>query len=87
MKGFHPFAELIGFQFTKASKGYSQCALNVTERLFNPHGVLHGGVLYAMADTGMGGALYPLLDKSELCATIEVKINYVFNLFSTCRLS
>ena len=76
MKGFHPFGELIGFQFTKARKGYSQCVLDVDEKLFNPHGVLHGGVLYAMADTGMGGALYALLDKEELCATIEVKINY-----------
>jgi acyl-CoA thioesterase len=76
MKDFHPFGELIGFQFTKMRKGYSQCVLKVNEKLFNPHGVLHGGVLYSMADTGMGGALYSLLDKSELCATIEVKINY-----------
>ena len=76
VKGFHPFGELIGFQFTKMRKGYSQCVLKVNDKLFNPHGVLHGGVLYAMADTGMGGALYSLLDKSELCATIEVKINY-----------
>ena len=30
-----------------------------------------------MADTGMGGALYTLLVNSELCATIEVKINYI----------
>ncbi len=76
VKDFHPFAELIGFQFTKMRKAYSQCVLKVDKKLFNPHGVLHGGVLYSMADTGMGGALYSLLDKSELCATIEVKINY-----------
>ena len=76
VKGFHPFGDLIGFQFTKMRKGYSQCVLKVDKKLFNPHGVLHGGVLYSMADTGMGGALYSLLDKSELCATIEVKINY-----------
>ena len=76
-KNFHPFGELIGFQFTKMRKGFSQCVLNVDKKLFNPHGVLHGGVLYSMADTGMGGALYTLLDKSELCATIEVKINYI----------
>ena len=29
-----------------------------------------------MADTGMGGALYSLLEKNESCATIEVKITY-----------
>ena len=76
LKDFHPFGSLIGFQFTKLRKGYSQCVLDVNKKLFNPHGVVHGGVLYSMADTGMGGALYSLLDKSELCATIEVKINY-----------
>jgi len=38
--------------------------------------VVHGGVLYSMADTGMGGALYSLLEKDELCATVEIKISY-----------
>ena len=76
VKVFHPFAEIIGFRFTEMRKGYSQCVLNVDKRLFNPHGVLHGGLLYSMADTGMGAALYSLLDTSEFCTTIEVKINY-----------
>ncbi len=42
----------------------------------NPHGFLHGGVMYSMADTGMGAALYSLLEENELCATVEVKIAY-----------
>jgi acyl-CoA thioesterase len=75
-KGFHPFGELLGFNFTKLSKGFSQCVLDVKETLLNPHKVLHGGVLYSMADTGMGGALYSLLEKDELCATVEIKISY-----------
>ena len=75
-KGFHPFGELIGFNFTKLKKGYSQCVLEVSEKLLNPHKVLHGGVIYSMADTGMGGALYSLLDEDELCATLEIKISY-----------
>jgi len=29
-----------------------------------------------MADTGMGAAAYSSLGKNELCATIEIKINY-----------
>jgi uncharacterized protein (TIGR00369 family) len=36
----------------------------------------HGGVLYSMADTGMGAALYSLLESDELCATVEIKISY-----------
>ncbi|MHA1377381.1 MAG: PaaI family thioesterase [Candidatus Helarchaeota archaeon] len=75
-KGFHPFGELIGLKFTKLKKGYSQCILEVNEKLLNPHKVLHGGVMYAMADTGAGGAVYTYLEQGELCATVEVKIVY-----------
>jgi len=75
-EGFNPFGELIGLNFSKLKKGYSQCILEVNEKLLNPHKVLHGGVIYSMADTGMGGALYSYLDEDELCATIEIKIVY-----------
>ncbi len=75
-KGFHPFGDLIGLKFTKFGNGDSQCVLDVVEKLMNPHKTLHGGVLYSMADTGMGGALYSLLEKDELCATVEIKITY-----------
>jgi len=42
----------------------------------NPHRVVHGAVLYALADTSMGLALYPSLAEGEICATIKIKINY-----------
>lgn len=75
-EGFNPFGELIGLNFSKCEKGYSQCILEVNEKLFNPNRVLHGGIVYSMADTGMGGALHSYLDDNELCATIEIKIVY-----------
>jgi acyl-CoA thioesterase len=74
--GFHPFGELIGLNFTGCADGRSTCELEVNERLLNPHGVIHGGVMYSMADTGMGGALYTRLEPDELCSTVEVKITY-----------
>ena len=75
-KGFHPFGELIGLEFTAIGEGRSSCELEVRTELFNPHGVLHGGAVYAMADTGMGGALYTMLEENELCTTVEIKIAY-----------
>jgi acyl-CoA thioesterase len=75
-KGFHPFGELIGLNFTELRKGFTLCSLEVDAKLFNPHEVLHGGVIYSMADTGMGAALYSLLENDESCTTIELKINY-----------
>lgn len=76
-KGFNPFGDLIGLEFTAFGDGRSRCELQVREELLNPHGVLHGGVVYSMADTGMGGALYSLLAESELCTTVEIKIAYL----------
>lgn len=76
MAASHPFAELIGLRFEPADPGESRCTIDAGESLMNPHRVVHGGVLYAMADTGMGAALYPSLERGELCATIEIKIAY-----------
>lgn len=75
-EGFNPFGELIGLEFTAYGDGMSQCTLEVSERFFNPHRVLHGGIIYSMADTGMGGALYSILEENELCTTVEIKIFY-----------
>jgi len=88
VEGFHPFAELIGLKVTKSKKGYSECVLAINERLLNPHNVVHGGIIYSMADTGMGAALYPSLGKNELCATVEIKIVYFMAIASgiiTCK--
>jgi acyl-CoA thioesterase len=74
--GFNPFGDLIGLQFVKCEGGQSRCTLEMEQRLLNPHEVVHGGVLYSMADTGMGGAMYTVMEKDELCATIEIKITY-----------
>ena len=72
----HPFAELIGLKIVLEDDNTSFCSLDVSDKLLNPHNVLHGGVIYSLADTGMGGALYPTLENGELCATVEINICY-----------
>ena len=76
-QGFNPFGELIGLNFSKSEDGFSRCVLEVNEKLFNPHNVLHGAAIYAMTDTGMGGAVYSCLSPDEMCATVEIKIVYL----------
>ena len=75
-KGFSPFRDLVGVTFTKVESGFSQCVLELNEKLLNAFGVLHGGAIFTMADSGMGGALYSSLDEDELCATVETSIVY-----------
>jgi acyl-CoA thioesterase len=38
--------------------------------------VVHGGVHYSMADTGMALALMGALDDRQRCTTIEIKVTY-----------
>ena len=72
----HPFADLLGFEVLERGEGTCTSVLTVTEDHLNPHGIVHGAVVYALADTGMGGALTSLLAEDEICSTIEIKINY-----------
>lgn len=82
------FGQLIDLRIDEKSAGSSSVSLVVDERHLNPHDVVHGAVLYALADTGMGSALYPTLESGQICATIEIKINYFKPVFAgkvVCR--
>ena len=57
----HPFAEHIALQVTEQRPGHSRLTLHVAPHHLNPNGVVHGAVLFALADTGMGSALFPTL--------------------------
>ncbi len=72
----HPFADMLGFEIAERGEGRCVIELDLEARHHNPHGIVHGGVLYSVADTGMGGALTSLLGDDEICTTIEIKIVY-----------
>lgn len=71
------FGLLLGMDMYERGEGMSRCRLTVRPELLNPHGVLHGGAMYSLADNGMGAAVYSTMDDAELCATIEIKIVYM----------
>jgi acyl-CoA thioesterase len=75
-KGFSPFRELVGVTFTKVEEGYSLCFLEVDKKLLNPAGIVHGGAVYTLADSGMGVALFSFVGEDELFVTIETSICY-----------
>ena len=75
-KGFSPFRELVGVTFTKAESGYSHCYLEVDKKLLNPAGIVHGGAIYTLADSGMGVALYSFVGEDEVFVTIETSVFY-----------
>jgi acyl-CoA thioesterase len=57
--------------------GRCSVTLRVGPEHTNPYGAVHGGVVYSLVDTAMGGAMVSRLAPGERCATLEVKINYL----------
>ena len=76
-KGFNPFADSIGLEVGETGDGFARFVMPVAAHIMNPHRVVHGAAIYAMADNGMGAALYTTLADDETCSTIEIKINYM----------
>jgi acyl-CoA thioesterase len=70
------FIHHVGLQMEQPEAGRSRITLPVEPHHFNSTGVVHGGVLFTLADTGMGAALYSNLEKGFFSATVEIKISY-----------
>lgn len=61
----------------KAARGRVVLRMRVADRHRQIYGVVHGGVLAALADTAGGLATYMALPRGRRAATVELKINYL----------
>lgn len=72
-----PIADVLGFEVVEVEEGRIVIELEATERLHNPMGTLHGGVLGDIADAAMGYAFASTLADDELFTTVEIKLNFL----------
>jgi acyl-CoA thioesterase len=72
-----PFLEDWDFRVESAADGRCRCSLEIVPSVINPYGVLHGGVTFTLADTGMGIAAYTLLAPGERTTTVECSMRYL----------
>lgn len=72
----HAFADMIGLQMGPFDGEYMHCHLDAGPTHMNPNNVVHGAILYAMADTCAGAAVHAQLDGEQACATANLAINY-----------
>ena len=70
-------AQQFGFILAEAEPGRVVMRMRVDKRHMQIHGVVHGGVLAALADTAGGLASYMACPRGTRVATIEMKINYL----------
>jgi uncharacterized protein (TIGR00369 family) len=70
-------ATQFGFVLADAGHGRVKMRMRVDKRHLQVHGVVHGGILAALADTAGGLATYMACPRGTRVATIEMKINYL----------
>ena len=77
-----PISQLFGFRVLPPTEedaiaGRSRVELDVDERLHNPMGRVHGGVLAVLADAAMGIAFGRTLDAGQEFSTIDLHIHFM----------
>lgn len=70
-------SELLGFEVDSVHDGRAIFRLDVRPRHKQIHGVVHGGILAALADTTAAIAAYTVVPRGVELATLELKINYL----------
>lgn len=70
-------SELLGFEVESVHAGRAVFRLDVQSRHKQIHGVVHGGILAALADTTGAIAAYTVMPQGVEIATLELKINYL----------
>ncbi|WP_077212335.1 PaaI family thioesterase [Bacillus dakarensis] len=78
-----PVAQVLGFTVTDVEEGRVVIEMDATERLHNPMGTLHGGILCDIADAAMGYAFATTLADDELFTTVEIKLNFLKPIFKS----
>ena len=72
-----PSSSLLGFDVQSVEKGHAVFRLDVRPDHKQIHGVVHGGILAALADTTAALAAYSVVPKGTEIATITLTIDYL----------
>lgn len=72
-----PLGQFIGMTIERPSPGVAvaRAAANATHH--NPHGFVHGGIVFTLVDTSMGAAVMSMLPGGQRCSTIECQVRFL----------
>jgi uncharacterized protein (TIGR00369 family) len=73
----NPATSLLGFEAVSVTYGRAVLKMEVQAKHRQLHGVVHGGILAALADTAGAIAVYTTVPRGTALATVELKINYL----------
>ena len=76
-------AKLLNMRFVDVEVGRISMEQDVDERMANPMGTLHGGILCDLGDAAMGLAFASTCEDDESYATIELTCNFLRPVWKT----
>ncbi len=71
------YFQLLDLHIDDAQDGEGAVSIQVDARLYHPQQIVHGGVIFTLADTAMAMALISVLPPDTRFSTIEAKINFL----------
>jgi uncharacterized protein (TIGR00369 family) len=72
-----PIAQLFGFEIVQAEAGRAIFALESAEWMYNPIGMVHGGVAATLLDSCMGCAVHTTLPAGVGYTTTDLQVRYI----------
>ena len=75
--GKSPFHQWAGMQLVSVGDGQAEVAMDLQAQHFNPQGIVHGGIIAAIADTAIGLALRSMLKPGFTHRTAQLNVHFV----------
>jgi uncharacterized protein (TIGR00369 family) len=72
-----PIAELLGFTILEADRGRAIFAMDPAEWMYNPIGMVHGGIAATILDSCMGCAVHTSLEAGVGYTTTDLQVRYI----------
>jgi uncharacterized protein (TIGR00369 family) len=71
------YTTLLGMRVTAVGDGTATFEMPVTESLYNPNAMAHGGALSSLLDSAMGFAVVSTLGPGENFTTVDLTVNFI----------
>lgn len=72
-----PIAQLLGFEIVEAEVGRAVFAMLPAEWMYNPIGMVHGGIAATLLDSCMGCAVHTTLEARVGYTTTDLQVRYI----------
>jgi uncharacterized protein (TIGR00369 family) len=78
-----PMAALMGFELVEVAEGEVRFATTPDASVYNPLGMVHGGLVATLLDSALGCAVHTTLPAGTAHASIEIKVNFLRSISAT----